>query len=62
MTLILTQNQQNLISLITNDIQNKKIKYINKNKKNLNNFLKILKKYQQWSQIFENNEIKNALL
>ena len=28
----------------------------------MNNFFKIFKKYQQWLQIFKNNEIKNALL
>ena len=30
-----------------NYIQRKKTKHIDKNKKNLNNFFKILKKYQQ---------------
>ena len=33
-----------------------------KTKKNLNNFFKIPKKYQQWSQIFENDETKTILL
>ena len=40
---ILTKNQLDLIPSITNNVQHKK-KRINKNKKNLNNFLKISKK------------------
>ena len=31
-------------------------------KKELDNFFNIPKMYQQWSQIFENDETKNALL
>ena len=37
------------------------MKHIGKNKKILNYFLKIFKKYQQQLEIFENNEIKNIL-
>ena len=39
-----------------------KKKCIDKSKKNLNNFFEIPKKYQQWLQIFENDETKNVLL
>ena len=58
----MTQNQIDLILLITNDVQCKRVKCIDKNKINLNNFFKIFKKYQQLLQIFENDEIKNVLL
>ena len=57
----LTKNQLDLIPLITSNVQRKKRKCIDKSKKNLNNFFEISKKYQQWLQIFENNEIKNVL-
>ena len=42
--------------------EDKQVKHIDKSKKKLNNFFKILKKYQQWLQIFENNKTKNVLL
>ena len=47
-----------------NEIQrrNKQLKFINKNKQTSNNFFKIFRNHQEWSQIFENNNIKNNLL
>ena len=62
MALTSTQNQQNPILSIKSDVQCKKTKNIDKNPKNLNNFFEILRSYQQWSQIFKNNEMKNILL
>ena len=44
------------------NVQCKKIKCIDKNLKNLNNFFKIFKNYQQWLQTFKKNEMKNVLL
>ena len=62
MASISIKDQLDPIPLITSNIQCKKKKRIDKSKKNLNNFFEILKKYQQWLQIFENDKTKNALL
>ena len=44
------------------DVKRRKKKHSDKKKKELNNFFNIPKMYQQWSQIFENDETKNILL